>query len=303
MLLHDLKDVKNGRVISGQKELTLDEDYGGRTLYVYQLGSTFKGKLHANPTTYPVVSLSTKEEIKKWAKENNFAEVRFMNVTDSKTKDEGHTVQYNGWKINLVNRGSHWEGEAFHNENMRKKMLSSEGSDFSRVKQDLMNQIDMQTNDSKTKDKGVFSPGQPVYWTYGWSIRNAVIVKKISSDRYDIKWNNGIFEVNVDDLFDDKEAAKKYIGDSKTKDQIAELESQKEQAKKMGYGTDAYDAVIKDLQKDAALFITKQGDKYRLIGAIKEQELHDLSVKGFNSYQEALDAIKKYGYTLYRYHN
>lgn len=40
--------------------------------------------------------------------------------------------------------------------------------------------------------------------------------------------------------------------DSKsTKDQIAELESQKEEAKKMGYGTDAYDAKIKSLQKDA----------------------------------------------------
>lgn len=35
------------------------------------------------------------------------------------------------------------------------------------------------------------------------------------------------------------------ITDSKTtKDQIAKLESQKQQAKKMGYGTDAYDAHI-----------------------------------------------------------
>lgn len=48
-------------------------------------------------------------------------------------------------------------------------------------------------------------------------------------------------------------AAKKRMGagDFKsTKDQIAELESQKEEAKKMGYGTDAYDAKIKSLQKD-----------------------------------------------------
>lgn len=45
------------------------------------------------------------------------------------------------------------------------------------------------------------------------------------------------------------------ITDSKSvKDQIAELECQKEQAKKMGYGTDAYDAHIEELKKQEDTF-------------------------------------------------
>jgi hypothetical protein len=51
--------------------------------------------------------------------------------------------------------------------------------------------------------------------------------------------------------------------------------------------------------KDSELAITKQGNKYKLIGAIKEQELQDQGgVKGFDTYQEAVNAIKKYGYTV-----
>ena len=59
-------------------------------------------------------------------------------------------------------------------------------------------------------------------------------------------------------------AAKKRMGagDSKsTKDQIAELEEQKEQARKQGYGTDAYDAQIKALQKDEVLVENYKGIK------------------------------------------
>lgn len=84
MLLESIKDVtKDGRIV------VKDADYSGRTLYVFKLGSTFKGKLHNDRTVFPVVSLPTKEEINKWAKENNFSEVRFMDSKDSQyTKSE-----------------------------------------------------------------------------------------------------------------------------------------------------------------------------------------------------------------------
>ena len=58
-------------------------------------------------------------------------------------------------------------------------------------------------------------------------------------------------------------------------------------------------AGIKIVNYDGSLSITKQGSKYKLIGAIKEQDLHEQgSVKGFDTYQEAADAVKKYGYKI-----
>lgn len=72
-----------------------------------------------------------------------------------------------------------------------------------------------------------------------------------------IKENKSEYEINKlkEDLKqwikDQRQLQGGRIKDSKSvKDQIAELESQKEQAKKMGYGTDAYDAAIANLQKD-----------------------------------------------------
>ena len=86
------------------------------------------------------------ENIPDWFKKK-------YHIGDSKTKDESYTIQYKGWKINLVNRGANWEGEAFDNINMRKGMLSSEGLSSLSVQKDLQSQIDMQTQDSsKTKD-------------------------------------------------------------------------------------------------------------------------------------------------------
>ena len=165
MLLQDIKDIKNGRIISGHQELTLDS--------------------------------KTKDS---------------QEDTINKLKGFGYEIngKLAGGSVNMTKK-SKSSGGAFN------VIVNSEGLVNGLPLESVMYLV-QNVGDSKTKDKGVFSPGQPVYWTYGWSIRNAVIVKKISSDRYDIKWNNGIFEVNVDDLFDDKEAAKKYIGDSKTKD-------------------------------------------------------------------------------------
>jgi hypothetical protein len=58
-------------------------------------------------------------------------------------------------------------------------------------------------------------------------------------------------------------------------------------------------AGIKIGNYDGSLSITKQGSKYKLIGAIKEQDLHEQgAVQGFDTYQEAADAIKKYGYKI-----
>jgi hypothetical protein len=48
-----------------------------------------------------------------------------------------------------------------------------------------------------------------------------------------------------------------------------------------------------------SLSVVHQDNRYKLVGPIKEQELHDLSVKGFNSYQEALDAVELFGYKIY----
>lgn len=45
------------------------------------------------------------------------------------------------------------------------------------------------------------------------------------------------------------------------------------------------------------LFITKLNDGlYHFIGVIHEQELHDLSIKGFKTYQEAIDIRNKFNY-------
>lgn len=212
-------------------------------------------------------------------------------IGDSKTKDEGHTVQYNGWKINLVNRGSHWEGEAFHNENMRKKMLSSEGSDFSRVKQDLMNQIDMQTNDSKTKDVWIDD-----YRGYEISVR------EYGKDVFEFtiqKNGREIYKGVQETLLGARITARRLIDQNKVKDsksvkdQIAELECQKEQAKKQGYGTDAYDAAIAELQKDDAFEEEHKGVKiYSEPSYAGDRRYYFKGSAGDNIYHTSLKTLK-----------
>jgi len=99
------------------------------------------------------------------------------------------------------------------------------------------------------------------------------------------------------------------ITDSKsTKDQIAELECQKEQAKKMGYGTDAYDAHIEELKKQEDTFTqdpkTKDEKipddpfiKNQIIVAKKTLKMANpmLGVMGGMTKEEARQILKKYG--------
>lgn len=97
--------------------------------------------------------------------------------------------------------------------------------------------------------------------------------------------------------------------DSKSvKDQIAELECQKEQAKKMGYGTDAYDAHIEELKKQEDTFTqdpkTKDEKipddpfiKNQIIVAKKTLKMANpmLGVMGGMTKEEARQILKKYG--------
>jgi hypothetical protein len=99
------------------------------------------------------------------------------------------------------------------------------------------------------------------------------------------------------------------ITDSKsTKDQIAELECQKEQVKKMGYGTDAYDAHIEELKKQEDTFTqdpkTKDEKipddpfiKNQIIVAKKTLKMANpmLGVMGGMTKEEARQILKKYG--------
>lgn len=240
MLLQDIKNIKNGRIISGQRELTLDADYRGRTLYVYQLGSTFKGKLHADPTVFPVVSLSTKEEIDKWAKENGFAEVRFMNTLDSKTKDDSESQQYKeGYLVGVREKTRGLTQPPYFGTKEREDWIEGYLKGYA----DSHN-----SNDSKTKDGGM---------DWNWSEKMMTIKhiakrngKDISNETAE-KILNKLREANDYSIYRIKYELQQIFKDSKsTKDQIAELECQKEEAKKKGYGTDAYDAKIKSLQKD-----------------------------------------------------
>jgi hypothetical protein len=118
--------------------------------------TTNGNKFQATNTVRQIDAFSKEELYRKVDDiEEKLAKMREINRrnADSKTKDESYTIQYKGWKINLVNRGANWEGEAFDNINMRKGMLSSEGLSSLSVQKDLQSQIDMQTQDSKkTKD-------------------------------------------------------------------------------------------------------------------------------------------------------
>ncbi|MDM7919568.1 MAG: hypothetical protein QUS12_10430, partial [Methanosarcina sp.] len=91
-----------------------------------------------------------------------------------------------------------------------------------------------------------------------------------SSDPVNSKWESG-HVISVDSKKSTaKDTATKEI---KVIDQIAELEKQKEQAKKMGYGTDAYDIAIEGLRKQKDVLtqdpLTEKGEK--ILETMKEQ--------------------------------
>ena len=118
--------------------------------------------------------------------------------------------------------------------------------------------------------------------------------------RYERDWEDGFRYATA---FKDSQYTK-----SEYAEMLARLQRQLQQARSLGDTEEAKELQkeIDDLKalesgvQDAALSIIRKDDKWKLIGPIKEQELHDLGVeKGFNSYQDALDAIKKYGYTLF----
>ena len=86
----------------------------------------------------------------------------------------------------------------------------------------------------------------------------------------------------------------KHPEDSKSvKDQIAELECQKEQAKKQGYGTDAYDAAIAELQKDDAFEEEYKGVKiYSEPSYAGDRRYYFKGSAGDNIYHTSLKALK-----------
>ena len=58
--------------------------------------------------------------------------------------------------------------------------------------------------------------------------------------------------------------------------------------------------IIQESTKGELSIVKRKDNKYILIGPIYGPELTKLNKKGFKEYQDALDAMVKYGYKLYK---
>jgi len=210
MLLQDIKDIKNGRIISGQRELTLDADYKN----YYDVGRD--------------VGLSGRQ-LDNYV---NYMRERWPNKENSPAELEGYCKE---WARRFL-KGDAWKLSDLSGQRILERMGIT---------------------DSKTKDDSEKFLTYDGGMDWNWSEKMMTIKhiakrngKDISNETAE-KILNKLREANDYSIYKIKYELQQIFKNSKsTKDQIAELESQKEEAKKMGYGTDAYDAKIEALQKD-----------------------------------------------------
>ena len=131
-----------------------------------------------------------------------------------------------------------------------------------------------------------------------------ILVEKEHTDNVKIA-----LEIALDHLEEDKEYYTKLIksGIADEKDAIALYNKlYKKDIKEMKIEEKQLREIIREeILKEfkgfkKELSIVNHGKKYRLIGPIKEKELSDLSNKGFDSYQDAIDAMEKFGYKKFK---
>jgi hypothetical protein len=246
MFLHDIKDIKNGRVITRDSvdtiviQYTLEDIRNGKNP-----NQAFADALE-DQNYYGSKSESQRQEMANYLRNKHNVNINMAIVNkllgikaeDSKTRDASEIAIKRKWdKLDMEQRA-----KAFHIP-IYSKMLSYSRNNLSeRDKGFILSNIGIPRSfGSKTRDN---YRGLQKY-------EGQIIYKDDSTNKYftlgfelGAKRFNSIEEVK-------KAIDKKLSEDSKTKDdQIAELKSQKEEARKQGYGTDAYEAKIEELQKD-----------------------------------------------------
>ena len=275
MFLHDIKDIKNGRIITRDAEYENYYDVGkdvglsGEKLiqYVDYMRQRWPNK-EKNP-------LELQGYCKDWARRflNGMAWklsdlegqkiLERMGIYDSKTKDATYYI--------TIKEGG---GRKASYENH--ELIASDDSDAIRKAKQQYDSPDRGEIITLSK-----TSGGPAIWTIKGTSDRALDSKTKDGGKQNFDYKG--FKIIIEDLENGRwhwaiykgfkkldeavessfQNAKQYAEDeiemrmmrgnydSKTKDeQIAELESQKKEARKQGYGTDAYEAKIEELQKD-----------------------------------------------------
>lgn len=258
MLLQDVKEIKNGRIISGQKELVLDsktnDDWrkgyniitkrlaGIDQYYWFAYANKGEHQLQARGVTEEEALNKIKEQVKKYGKDSKTKDVSPLEILE----EVWASIPYSKTKKITEHRVGSNAGLEEMKEFVQK--AQARGVSNSLIQKFLF-------NDSKTKDGTRPSDDIVAKWKpkAPGNLRNHPMWNPVD---YAYFRNKGDSDEQIKIFWErDYKRGKGPVTwerDSKsTKDQIAELESQKEEAKKKGYGTDAYDAKIKSLQKDA----------------------------------------------------
>lgn len=249
MFLHDIKDIKNGRIITKDTA----DDSSSEKAYDEGYKAARKGEpISSNP--YQDVSKSGYGDLKEsW----NDGWKNGKSSVDSKSKDDGGGALPPSGGLPKISGNSpiRLDGAPDDDSKQTKDTYFSKGDSFTA------------SADAQGLKKG------ESYTIVDVEVDTAHSGPWGNIVNYKVQPVAGGAAVWVGNL---QLLASKVSKDSKTKDQIAELESQKEEAKKKGYGTDAYDAAIEELKKQEDSSdvltqdpLTEKGEK--IMESMKEQ--------------------------------